>query len=99
MDRLSQPRTVLTLLIERYVVAALKGNHPPVIPDREARLLIGTSQHTERVVVEPEPDVQAVLVDALTTTPGMRRSPARPLTPQLPPALVNRHVKAGAPRR
>ena len=102
VDRLPQPGAVVTLLVQRYAIALLKRHCPPVVADRQSRLLISPSQHPERMLVKAEPDVQAVLVDALSTTAvatQVRGSAAGSLTPELPTALIDSDLEAPAQRR
>ena len=97
--RLPQPRAVVALLVQRDRVAFLERQLPPVVARRQSRLLVGAAQHPERVLVEPEPDVQTVLVDPLAAD---RRSPeecgARPLAP-LPPSAQLRSYTVTSKRR
>ena len=82
----------------QLLIRQLKGEYAV----RHAGLLVGSAQHPERVLIEAEPDVQAVFVDALSRTPVIavvRRSPARPLATELPAALIDVHLVARAQRR
>src|SRR5205085_8403376 len=86
------------VLVEHDLVAGLEG----LVPGGEglrrlpAELGIATLHQVEAVVVEAEPDVEPVLLDAV---PSSFVAAARALSAQAPPELVNGHLEALAPLR
>src|SRR5262249_28937986 len=64
VNRLARPASILALVIQTDRITLVKGDSPPILPHGQSGLLVNGPHHAEGVLVKPEPDVQAVFLDA-----------------------------------